>query len=135
MLSDQAQLLSLYSFAYQITSDPMFADTAKDIVKYVARDLLHKAGGFFTAEDADSYPTETSSKKVEGAFCVWEISELQDILGLVNSHVFSIHYNCKEEGNVAHAQDSKRELVHKVRRFSLIQVMYIEFLVERTVPK
>ncbi|CEP13031.1 hypothetical protein [Parasitella parasitica] len=96
MLYDQAQLLSLYSSAYQITGEPVFAQ-----------------GGFYSAEDADSLPFDNSTKKLEGAFCVWEVSELQDILGLVNSHVVGIHYNCKEEGNVDPMQDPQNELKRK----------------------
>lgn len=110
MLSDQAQLLSLYSCAYQITGDPLFYGTIKDILKYVSRDLLHQGGGFYSAQDSDSFSAENSSKKVEGAFCVWEMSELQDILGLVNSHIFSLHYYCKEEGNVENNKELRRKV-------------------------
>jgi uncharacterized protein YyaL (SSP411 family) len=115
MLYDQAQLLSLYSSAYQITGEATFADVTKDIIHYVSRDLHNtKGGGFYSAEDADSLPHEDSTKKLEGAFCVWEGRELQDILGSVNAHVFSTHYGCKEGGNVDPAQDPHKELVRKV---------------------
>jgi uncharacterized protein YyaL (SSP411 family) len=113
MLYDQAQLLSLYSSAYQITGESMFADVTRDIILYVSRDLHHAQGGFYSAEDADSLPFENSPKKLEGAFCVWEISELRDILGLVNSHVVGVHYGCKEEGNVDPMQDPQNELKRK----------------------
>ena len=55
MLYDQAQLLSAYATAYQITKDQVYANTAKGILLYLARDLQHPAGGFYSAEDADSY--------------------------------------------------------------------------------
>lgn len=113
MLYDQAQLLSLYSSAYQITGESKFADVTRDIILYVSRDLHHAQGGFYSAEDADSLPYENSPKKLEGAFCVWEISELQDILGLVNANVVSVHYGCKEEGNVDPMQDPQNELKRK----------------------
>ncbi|OAD00075.1 hypothetical protein MUCCIDRAFT_113528 [Mucor lusitanicus CBS 277.49] len=113
MLYDQAQLLSLYSSAYQITGEAVFAEVTRDIILYVSRDLHHAQGGFYSAEDADSLPLDKSTKKLEGAFCVWEISELQDILGLVNSYVVGVHYGCKEEGNVDPAQDPQNELKRK----------------------
>ncbi|RCH88557.1 Spermatoproteinsis-associated protein 20, partial [Rhizopus stolonifer] len=113
MLYDQAQLLSLYSSAYQITGEPLFANVTKDIIQYVSRDLQHNQGGYYSAEDADSLPTQNASKKLEGAFCVWEMSELQEVLGLEKSRIFGVHYSCKEEGNVDPAQDPHQELVHK----------------------
>jgi uncharacterized protein YyaL (SSP411 family) len=114
MLYDQAQLLSVYSSAYQITGETLFLDIVNDIVKYVSRDLYHTEGGFYSAEDADSLPFEGAPKKLEGAFCVWENSELQDILGLVNSYVFGLHYSVKEDGNVDSEQDPHKELLKKV---------------------
>lgn len=114
MLYDQAQLLSLYSSAYQITGEPVFADVTKDIIHYVSRDLRHNTGAFYSAQDADSSPSFDATKKLEGAFCVWEESELVNILGSFDSHVFSIHYGCKKDGNVEPAQDPQKELVNKV---------------------
>lgn len=63
MLYDQTQLLMVYSRAYQITKDELYADVVKDIVRYVSRDLLHGDGGFYAAEDADSLPTAEATKK------------------------------------------------------------------------
>lgn len=64
MLYDQAQLLSTYASAYKITKDEYFADIMRDIVKYVERDLQHNEGGFYSAEDADSLPTFSATKKL-----------------------------------------------------------------------
>jgi uncharacterized protein YyaL (SSP411 family) len=120
MLYDQAQLLSLYSSAYQITGEIIFADVAKDIIRYISRDLQHNAGGFYSAEDADSLPTQNSTKKSEGAFCVWQVDELQAILGSTNAQVFSIHYGCREDGNVDPLQDPHKELVNKVYYYTAL---------------
>ena len=64
MLYDQAQLLSAYTSAYLISKDQGFADVAKDIIHYVSTDLQNPAGGFYSAEDADSLPTSRSSRKL-----------------------------------------------------------------------
>ncbi|KAG2205831.1 hypothetical protein INT47_004014 [Mucor saturninus] len=113
MLYDQAQLLSLYSSAYQITGEAVFADVTKDIIHYVSRDLQHDTGAFYSAQDADSSPSIGSSQKLEGAFCVWEESELVNILGPTDAQVFGIHFGCKKNGNVEPAQDPQKELVNK----------------------
>jgi uncharacterized protein YyaL (SSP411 family) len=122
MLYDQAQLLSLYSSAFQITGEAIFADVTRDIIHYVSRDLFHPGGGFYSAEDADSFPTQTSAKKLEGAFCVWEMAELQQILNPTCLRVFSIYYNCQPEGNVNPAQDLQKELTNKVSIFANLLV-------------
>lgn len=64
MLYDQAQLLATYASAYKITKEEYFADTMRDIVKYVERDLQHNEGGFYSAEDADSLPAPSAMKKL-----------------------------------------------------------------------
>ncbi|CAO3595692.1 unnamed protein product [Absidia cylindrospora] len=113
MLYDQAQLLSTYSTAYQITKDPLFASTAKDIIAYISRDLLHPQGGFYSAEDADSLPTFDAKTKLEGAFCVWTQSELESVLDAKQAQAVIRHYGVKSDGNVDPAQDPHMELVNK----------------------
>ena len=55
MLYDQAQLAISYLDAYQATKDSQHADTARDTLDYVLRDLRDKdTGAFYCAEDADS---------------------------------------------------------------------------------
>lgn len=52
---------------------------ARDILDYVARDLTHAQGGFFSAEDADSLE---GGEKKEGAFYVWTQEEVRAPHGL-----------------------------------------------------
>src|SRR2546421_2043765 len=54
MLYDQAQLAIAYLDAFQISREPLFEKTARDILDYVRRDMTDKEGGFYSAEDADS---------------------------------------------------------------------------------
>ncbi|KAI9274771.1 Six-hairpin glycosidase-like protein [Phascolomyces articulosus] len=113
MLYDQAQLISIYSRAYQITKNESYANVARDIVQYVARDLQHKEGAFYAAEDADSLPNDQATKKLEGAFCVWEAQEIIDILGDQYAAVISYFYGIESQGNVDPAQDPHGELEGK----------------------
>ncbi|XP_068007067.1 spermatogenesis-associated protein 20 isoform X2 [Melanerpes formicivorus] len=122
MLYDQGQLAATYSRAFQISGDQFFADVVQDILLYVSRDLTDQAGGFYSAEDADSYPTITSSEKREGAFCVWEAEEIRTLLpdivegateGTTLGDVFMHHYGVKETGNVSPMQDPHQELKGK----------------------
>ncbi|MBV9469723.1 MAG: thioredoxin domain-containing protein, partial [Abitibacteriaceae bacterium] len=54
MLYDQAQLVVSYLEMYQLTHDELHAQTARVVLDYVLRDMTHPAGGFYSAEDADS---------------------------------------------------------------------------------
>jgi uncharacterized protein YyaL (SSP411 family) len=80
MLYDQAQLVLAYLEGAQATGDDLFAAVAEDTLEYVMRDLRDPAGGFYSAEDADSTP-DTGGPKKEGAFYVWSDAEVGSLLG------------------------------------------------------
>ncbi|MEM6822567.1 MAG: thioredoxin domain-containing protein, partial [Verrucomicrobiota bacterium] len=113
MLYDQAQLVSAYVEAYQISGDEAFAEVAHDILRYVLRDMTSPAGGFYSAEDADSYPEEGASKKTEGAFYVWSEEELHLALNSDQFKVVRERYGVGERGNVDAASDPHGELAGK----------------------
>ncbi|XP_015920696.1 spermatogenesis-associated protein 20 isoform X2 [Parasteatoda tepidariorum] len=120
MLYDQGQLAVAYLDAYQITKDKFFSDVASDILEYVSRDLRDVNGGFYSAEDADSLPSESSERKKEGAFCVWIESEIREHLSemVPNTKVTLADVICKyfhvlPEGNVDPYQDPHHELKEK----------------------
>ncbi|CAH0564649.1 unnamed protein product [Brassicogethes aeneus] len=119
MLYDQAQLAVSYCDAFVLTKDEFYADIVRDILTYVSRDLSHAKGGFYGAEDADSYAFEGVKHKQEGAFCVWEYDEIYNLLqdditeGVSHADVVAYHYNVKKEGNVNPRQDPHGELLNK----------------------
>jgi len=80
MLYDQAQLVLAYLEAAQATGDEMFASVAEDTIAYVLREMRDPAGGFYSAEDADSTPPEGGPKR-EGAFYVFSEAEIDALLG------------------------------------------------------
>jgi uncharacterized protein YyaL (SSP411 family) len=101
MLYDQAQITVAYLEAFQITGDESFAEVAREILKYVLRDLKDSHAGFFSAEDADSpISREQPKEKAEGAFYVWTQDELEHLLGEA-SELFETYYGVKSEGNIA----------------------------------
>src|SRR5579872_5129175 len=81
MLYDQAQLATSYLEAFQITADPQYAATARRIFDYVLRDMTDSAGGFYSAEDADSVvDPEEPTIKGEGAFYIWSAEEIRRLV-------------------------------------------------------
>ncbi len=94
MLYDQAMLLRTYVNAYQVTGSERHATVARDIVRYVFRDLQDAGGAFHSAEDADS-------EGEEGKFYVWTIAELTEHLGAERGARFGRVYGFDADGNWA----------------------------------
>jgi len=79
MLYDNGQLVSLYSDAYKLTSNPLYKEVIEKTLSFVERELMNEDGGFYCALDADSLNAENHLE--EGAFYVWKIQELKTIIG------------------------------------------------------
>ncbi len=100
MLYDQAQLVSSYLDAYQITRDEFYASVARETLAYVLRDMIGKEGGFYSAEDAESAEdAQKPEEKGEGAFYVWTKDEIARSLGKEQAEVFDYVYGVQEGGN------------------------------------
>jgi uncharacterized protein YyaL (SSP411 family) len=106
MLYDQALVAMNCLEAQQATGLPVFGWAARDVFDYVARDLTNPAGGFYSAEDADSLLVSGRSEHAEGAFYVWTKAEIEVLLGQ-DAEFFCTHYDVKPDGNVA--QDPQDE--------------------------
>ncbi len=109
MLYDQAQIAINALEAKQATGDERYAWLARDILDYVARDLSHADGGFYSAEDADSPDPTAGGKSREGAFYVWTQAEIAQALG-ADAALFSAHFGVSENGNVPEQFDPHGDL-------------------------
>ncbi len=92
MLYDNAQLLHLYLDAHLVSGEARYADVARDIVRYVLRDMTHPEGGFYSAEDADS-------EGHEGKFYCWTKEELTKLLSADEFKVAERYFGITVEGN------------------------------------
>jgi uncharacterized protein YyaL (SSP411 family) len=92
MLYDNAQLAQLYLDAFLVSGDSRHADTARDILDYILRDMTHSGGGFFSAEDADS-------EGREGKFYCWTHEELSKLLTVEEFNVAAKYFGITVEGN------------------------------------
>ena len=92
MLYDNAQLAQLFLDAWLVSGEPRFADTVRDILQYVLRDMTHPQGGFFSAEDADS-------EGHEGKFYCWTRERLSNLLTRDEFGVAALYFGVTEEGN------------------------------------
>src|SRR5712692_6467303 len=113
MLYDQAQLTVSYTEAYQITHDAFFAETARDILDFVLREMRGPQGGFYSALDADSLIAAGKPEHGEGAFYVWEAKQVEGLLGPETAAIFDFHYGVEPDGNVPVQQDFQGEFKRK----------------------
>jgi uncharacterized protein YyaL (SSP411 family) len=114
MLYDQAQLVLAYVEGAQVSGDPFYIDVAEDTLRYVLRDMTDPAGGFYSAEDADSVPPEHAGTdephKAEGAFYLWKVDELDALLG-ADAEVVKRRFGVKPDGNAP--MDPQQEFIGK----------------------
>jgi uncharacterized protein len=109
MLYDQAQLVTSFTEAWQLTHERFFADIARETLEYVLRDMRHPEGGFFSAEDADSLLAHGRPEHAEGAFYIWTRQEISDALGSEEARIFCRHYGVEAVGNAPAAGDPQDE--------------------------
>jgi uncharacterized protein YyaL (SSP411 family) len=98
MLYDNAQLVQLYLDAYLVSGQQRHADVARDIIRYLLRDMTHPGGGFYSAEDADS-------EGKEGKFYAWTKDEVQKLLSPEQAKVAIRYFGITEKGNFVDHSD------------------------------
>ena len=91
MLYDNAQLVSLYSQAWQVTQEERYRNVVFETLDFIARAMTSPAGGFYSSLDADS-------EGEEGKYYIWTQQEIDTLLG-ENVNVFNTVYNIQAEGN------------------------------------
>jgi len=112
MLYDQGQLLDVYLDAFLATRDPEMLGVVYDIASYLASPpIAAPTGGFYCAEDADSYPSRSDTEKREGAYYVWSMKEFTNVLGAHDADVCARFYGVTADGNVARENDLHDEFI------------------------
>jgi len=97
MLYDNAQLVSLYSKAYQLNKKPLYKKVVFETLEYIKNNMTTKEGAFYSSYDADS-------EGVEGKFYVWTKHQIDSILN-IKSELFCDYYNISAIGNWDHGNN------------------------------
>lgn len=92
MLYDNALLIDAFLAAYLHSGKDLYKRIACETADYILRDLMNAAGGFYSAEDADS-------EGEEGRYYTWDKSEIDDALTPDISRVFCQFYDVRPKGN------------------------------------
>lgn len=91
MLYDNAQLVSLYSRAYQQDRNPLYETVVKETLNFIDRELTSPEGMFYSSLDADS-------DGEEGKFYIWTKEELEQTLKGSADEIIA-YYNVSQKGN------------------------------------
>ena len=78
MLYDNGQLLFLYADGWQISKDVRYKRIVEETVTWLTRDMRDINGAFYSSFDADSLDNDGHS--AEGAFYVWQLEEVKQLL-------------------------------------------------------
>ena len=97
MLYDNAQLISLYSKAYQLTQDPLYQQVVEETIEFLDREFLSPQNGYFSSLDADS-------DGEEGKYYVWTKKEISSCLH-EKAPLFIEYYNVSSKGNWEHGKN------------------------------
>ncbi|NOX38253.1 MAG: thioredoxin domain-containing protein [Calditrichaeota bacterium] len=110
MLYDQAMLVLAYLEAFQVSGEPLFQQTVREVLTYVLRDMQHPEGGFYSAEDADS-------EGEEGKFYLWREEEIRQWLTPEEFRLVVDVFGIRAEGNFIHetGQASRGENILHLR--------------------
>ena len=92
MLYDNAQLVSLYSHAYQQTRNPDYLKVVRETLTFIASELTAPDGGFYSSLNADS-------EGEEGKFYTWSRSEVENLLDPESFRLVAAYYNITDSGN------------------------------------
>ena len=101
MLYDQAMLAMAYTEAYQATGKREYAQTAREILLYVLRDMTGPEGGFYSAEDAES-------EGEEGKFYLWTEEQIYQELEKEDADLAVKVFNIQKEGNFPEEVSGRR---------------------------
>jgi uncharacterized protein len=93
MLYDNAQLIRVYTRAWQVTGRPRYREVVAETAAWLLSELRHPEGGLSSSQDADS-------EGVEGKFFVWSWADLVEHAGEVVATWFGANPagNWEEQG-------------------------------------
>lgn len=129
MLYDNAQLISLYSYAFQLTKDPYYKKIVEQTIEFSKRELSDVSGLFYSSLDADS-------EGVEGKYYVWQYDELEKILG-DKMETFAIYFDIQKGGNWEHGNNIlfATESINEFAVKESLDVVELEKLIETSLGK
>ena len=98
MLYDNALLARVYVLAWQVTGDAASAETARSTLDFLLKEMRHPSGAFYATLDADT-------EHEEGAYYVWTLAEIEQVLGKDTGRRFAAVYGITSSGSFEHGKN------------------------------
>jgi uncharacterized protein YyaL (SSP411 family) len=98
MSADQARMCSAFLSAYQISGNDRYAQSARDILKFVRENLTAAEGTFYTSL-ASHRPIDQPESSL-GSYYLWRQDELEKILEGNEVDAFCKAFGIREGGNI-----------------------------------
>jgi uncharacterized protein YyaL (SSP411 family) len=111
MLYDNALLLRLYVDGHRAFHEARYADTAREIVRWLEREMLDARGGFYSTQDADS-------DGEEGKFFVWTRDEIRAVVGDEGDLVCA-RFGVGAEGNFEETDSSVLSIAKSIEELAV----------------
>ena len=113
MAYDNSELLKNYVHAWQATGNPLFADVARDILRWMREWLSDRErGGYYGSQDADIDLHD------DGGYFTWTLEEARAVLSAEELAVAAAHYDIGEQGEMPHEPEKNvlwvRETVEQI---------------------
>src|SRR5580692_2788764 len=97
MLYDNAELLKNYVHAFQTFVDPLYADVARDIMRWMDASLTDRErGGFYASQDADINLDD------DGDYFTWTRAEAAAVLSPEEMEIAAAYYDIGDLGDMHH---------------------------------
>lgn len=92
MLYDNAQLILLLARVCSLQPNDLLRSRIEETARFVLDHMRGAEGAFTSSYDADS-------EGHEGKYYVWQLSEIEDVLGEEEARFFCTHYDVSQTGN------------------------------------
>lgn len=96
MLYDNALLCRVYAHLWRTTGSELARRVALETADFMVGELRTNEGGFASALDADS--DDGTGRHVEGAYYVWTLRQLREVLGAEDGELAARYFGVTEEG-------------------------------------
>jgi len=94
MSYDNAELLRNYAHAFQMTRKDLYANVARDMIRYIDSVSDVSSSGFFASQDADQGPDD------DGDYFTWTIEELIAAVDKEEAKVLALYYDVSDVGEM-----------------------------------
>ncbi|MBL0203029.1 thioredoxin domain-containing protein [Candidatus Microthrix sp.] len=132
MAYDNALLIRPYLHAWQLTGEDRYRQIVEETIVYLLDELRLPAGGFASAQDADSAePDHPNGPGREGRFATWTPAELIEVMGEDGGNKVAGYWGITAAGNfegrsiphrIGHLNEPQRDRVLDEVRAGLLQV-------------